>query len=267
MKELLKNKNLIWELSKNDFKKRYAGSSLGRVWAFVQPLVTVVLYYFVFGLIFPGRASLAASGLEVPYVVWLTAGLVPWFFLNEGITTGANAMVEYNYLVKKVVFKVGILPFIKTISASFIHIFFAIVLLAMYFFYGFKPSFQIIQLIYYSFCLFMLILAITYTTSAVTVFFKDLLQIINIALQIGMWGTPILWRLDDISEKYHLLKMIFKFNPIYYVIEGYRLSLFEGTWVHERWLETLVFWGIVGILFLIGAYVFRKLRPLFADVL
>lgn len=264
MKDFKKNKNLIWELSKNDFKKRYAGSSLGRVWAFVQPLVTVILYYVVFGLIFPGRADMAASGLEVPYVLWLTAGLVPWFFLNESITTGANAMVEYNYLVKKVVFKVGILPFIKTISATFIHIFFAAVLLVMYFCYGFKPSFQLIQLVYYSFCMFMLVLAITYTTSAVVVFFKDLLQIINILLQVGMWGTPILWKLSAIPEKYHAF---FKYNPIYYVIEGYRTTLFEGTWVHQRGLETLVFWGIVALLFLIGAYVFKKLRPLFSDVL
>ena len=89
MKELLKNKNLIWELSKNDFKKRYAGSSLGRVWAFVQPLVTVVLYYFVFGLVFPGRAPYES---DIPYALWLTAGLVPWFFINEAVTTGANAM-------------------------------------------------------------------------------------------------------------------------------------------------------------------------------
>ena len=264
MKELLKNKNLIWELSKNDFKKRYAGSSLGRVWAFVQPLVTVVLYYFVFGLIFPGRATLAASNIDVPYVLWLTAGLVPWFFLNEAVTTGANAMNEYNYLVKKVVFKVGILPFIKTISATFIHIFFVCVLLVMYFAYRFKPSIQLIQLVYYSGCLFMLVLAITYTTSAVTVFFKDLLQIINILLQVGMWGTPILWQLDKVPEK---LQPFFRFNPIYYIIEGYRSTLFEGTWIHERWLDTLVFWGIVALLFLIGAYVFKKLRPLFADVL
>ena len=264
MKELLKNKNLIWELSKNDFKKRYAGSSLGRVWAFVQPLVTVVLYYFVFGLVFPGRAPYES---DIPYALWLTAGLVPWFFINEAVTTGANAMNEYNYLVKKVVFKVGILPFIKTISATFIHFFFIFVLLVMYFAYGNKPSFQILQLFYYSFCLFMLVLAITYTTSAVTVFFKDLLQIINILLQVGMWGTPILWNITQIPKKAIFLEPLFRFNPIYYIIEGYRSSLFEGTWIHERWLDTLVFWGIVALLFAIGAYVFKKLRPLFADVL
>jgi len=260
MNDFKKTKNLIWELAKNDFKKRYAGSSLGRVWAFVQPLVTVVLYYFVFGKIMPSRAQ----NTDVPYVLWLTAGLVPWFFLNEAVTTGANAMNEYNYLVKKLVFKVGILPFIKTISATFIHIFFVFVLLVMYFAYRFKPTPQLIQLLYYSFCLFMLVLAITYTTSSVTVFFKDLLQIINILLQVGMWGTPILWQLTMVPER---LRPIFRFNPVYYIIEGYRSTLFEGTWVHERWLDTLVFWGIVALLFGIGAYVFKKLRPLFADVL
>ena len=89
MSEFKKNRNLIWELSKNDFKKRYAGSSLGRVWAFVQPIVTVVLYYFVFGVVLPGRVP---YDNDVPYVVWLTAGLVPWFFFNEAVTTGANVM-------------------------------------------------------------------------------------------------------------------------------------------------------------------------------
>ena len=264
MNTLIKNKNLIWELSKNDFKKRYAGSSLGRVWAFVQPIVTVVLYYFVFGVVLPGRVP---YDNDVPYVVWLTAGLVPWFFFNEAVTTGANVMNEYNYLVKKVVFKVGILPFIKTVSATFIHIFFIFVLLVMYFLYRFKPCFQIIELLYYSFCLFMIALAITYITSAVTVFFKDLLQIINIFLMVGMWGTPILWHIGMVEEKMPALVPFFRFNPINYIIEGYRSALFEGTWVHERWLDTIVFWGIVAVLFAIGAYVFKKLRPLFADVL
>ena len=137
----------------------------------------------------------------------------------------------------------------------------------MYFLYGFKPRIQIIELLYYSFCLFMMALAITYITSAVTVFFKDLLQIINILLMFGMWGTPILWHISQLPAKAQQLEPLFRFNPVNYVIEGYRRALFEGTWVHERWLDTLVFWGIVAVLFAIGAYVFKKLRPLFADVL
>ena len=96
--ELWSNRELIWKLAKNDFKKRYAGSTMGRVWAFVQPVVTVLMYYCVFGLIFPARAQLAASGIEAPYVLWLTAGLVPWFYFSEDIgVSGKKSRFQNQY--------------------------------------------------------------------------------------------------------------------------------------------------------------------------
>ena len=127
MKELFESRKLIWKLSKNDFKTRFAGSTMGRVWAFVQPVITVLMYYVVFDRIFKAKADFAANGMETPYVLWLTAGLVPWFFFNEAIINGMNSLLEYNYLVKKVVFKIDILPMIRVISSVFIHAFFAIV--------------------------------------------------------------------------------------------------------------------------------------------
>ena len=72
---------------------------MGMVWAMVQPVVTVVLYYFVFEVIFQNKATLLASGIEAPYVLWLTAGLVPWFYFSEAIVQGTQALLEYNYLV------------------------------------------------------------------------------------------------------------------------------------------------------------------------
>lgn len=85
-KELYQNRRLIWKLAKNDFKKRYAGSYLGMVWAFVQPVVTVVMYWIVFDRVFDTRSQLVAGGIEVPYVLYLTAGLVPWFYFSEAVT-------------------------------------------------------------------------------------------------------------------------------------------------------------------------------------
>jgi teichoic acid transport system permease protein len=255
---------LIFKLARNDFKKRYAGSIMGSMWAFVQPVVTVAMYYLVFGLIFPSRALLAASGVEAPYVVWLTAGLVPWFFFSEAIGNGTSSLLEYSYLVKKVVFKIDILPIIKVLAASFIHIFFLFVLIILYLCYGFKPSLYLIQLVYYSLCMFVLTLAISYATSAVVVFFRDLTQIINIVLQLGMWGTPILWELGSISEKYRLF---FKLNPVFYIVNGYRDSLFNNKFFWQDPLYTLYFWGLTLVLFLIGFGIFKKLRPHFADVL
>ena len=77
--ELYANRRLIWRLAKNDFKRRYAGSYMGAVWAMVQPVVTVAMYFVVFQVIMDQRIQLAGKGVEVPYLVFLTAGLVPWF--------------------------------------------------------------------------------------------------------------------------------------------------------------------------------------------
>ena len=191
--ELWQNKQLIWKLSTNDFKKRYAGSYLGKIWAFIQPVVTVLMYWIVFDKVFQTRAQLVASGVEVPYVLYLTAGLVPWFFFSEALSNGTSALLEYTYLVKKVVFKISILPLIKVIAASFTHLFFAAVLLVIAGLYGYYPTFYTLQVIYYTACLFVLVLGVCFMTSAVVVFFKDLQQIIGIGLQLGMWATPILW--------------------------------------------------------------------------
>jgi len=126
--ELYQSRHLIWKLAKNDFKKRYAGSYLGAVWAMVQPVVTVAMYYVVFDVIMgTGNAMVP----DKPYVLFLTAGLVPWFYFNEALNNGTNALLEYNYLVKKVVFKISVLPIIKIIAATFIHVFFVLVMLVI----------------------------------------------------------------------------------------------------------------------------------------
>ena len=147
-RELYHSRKLIWKLSKNDFKKRYAGSYLGFVWALVQPVVTVVMYWLVFDKVFNTKAQMLASGVEVPYVLYLTAGLVPWFYFSEAITNGTSALLEYSYLVKKVVFNISILPIIKLVAATFIHLFFVAVLLVVAVCYGYYPTVYTLQVFY-----------------------------------------------------------------------------------------------------------------------
>lgn len=262
--ELYQNRRLIWKLSKNDFKTRYAGSWMGMVWAFVQPVVTIALYYFVFEVVFTSRAQLVSGGIKTPYVLWLTAGLVPWFFFSEAINNGTNALLEYNYLVKKVVFKISILPIIKIIAASFIHMFFVCFMLILYFLYGYPLDLYLLQIIYYSFCMFILVLALSYSTCAIVIFFRDLNQIINIFLQVGMWATPILWNINTFTGK---IQIIFKLNPIYYIVNGYRSALFEKTWFWSDFYSTVYFWIVTLVLFGIGSLIFKKLKVHFSDVL
>lgn len=258
--ELVQSRRLIWKLAKNDFKKRYAGSYMGAVWAMIQPVVTVLMYYIVFEKVIgsPGRGD-----GSVPFVLFLTAGLVPWFYFNEALNNGTNALLEYSYLVKKVVFKISILPIIKIIAASFIHVFFVVVLLIVAACYGYYPTVYTIQLVYYSVCLFVFVLALSYSTCAIVVFFKDLSQIISIALQIGMWATPILWDINSLDSAW---VTILKINPLVYVVNGYRSAVYERQWFWQDFFSTMYFWIFTVVLFGIGAAVFKRLKVHFADV-
>lgn len=259
--ELFQSRHLIWKLAKNDFKKRYAGSYMGAVWAMVQPVVTVLMYYIVFDRVMgnPGRGD-----ADVPFVLFLTAGLVPWFYFSEALNNGTNALLEYNYLVKKIVFKISILPIIKIIAATFIHAFFVLVLLVVAACYGCYPTLYTIQIVYYSACLFVFVLAICYSTCSIVIFFKDLSQIINIALQIGMWATPILWNIDAVDSGW---ATALKINPLVYVVNGYRNAIYGRQWFWQDFFSTMYFWIVTIVLFGIGAVVFKRLKVHFADVL
>ena len=142
-----KNKlNTILQLAKNDIRSRYSNSLLGIVWAFIMPLVTILVFWYVF----------------------------PWIFFVDVVTQGCNCLVEYSFLVKKIKFDVGRIPIIKVLSALFVHAFFVVFLLVMFLVYGYGLTPYALQIIYYSFSVCALGLGLTWLLAAVTVFFKDM---------------------------------------------------------------------------------------------
>lgn len=265
-KELWQNRRMIWRLAKNDFRKRYAGSFLGVVWAMVPPVITVLMYWIVFDRIFGSGPQITADGREVPYVLFLTAGLVPWFFFTDALSSGTSALLEYNYLVKKVLFKISVLPIIKITAALFTHIFFTCVLMLIAVIYGCPPTVHWLQLLYYTVCEFIFVLGVCYTTSAVTVFFRDLQQIISIFIQVGIWATPILWNIRILDNK-PVLRTIIKMNPMCYIVQGYRSAMYEDSFFYDHFYSSTYFWLATVIIFAIGSLIFKKLKVSFADVL
>lgn len=258
-RELYDNRRLVMSLSKNDFKTKFAGSFLGIVWAFIQPVVTILVYWFVFQV---GLKNGGVSGY--PFILWLMAGLVPWFFFSEALNGGTNSLMEYNYLVKKVVFNIDILPMVKIISSIYVHLFFTAFIMILCWCYGYRPDLFSLQIIYYIGCTFVFVLGISYLTSAVVCFFKDLTQIINIILQVGIWLTPIMWDVSILSPK---LEFIFKLNPMYYIVDGFRDALLYKTWVTEKLWWTVYFWIFTILIFKAGTKVFKKLKVHFADIM
>ena len=119
LRDIFKSKRLLIDLAKNDFKSRYLGNYLGILWAFVQPTVMIIIFWFVFQV---GFKSMPVDNF--PFILWLMAGMVPWFFFAESLQSATNSILSNSFLVKKVVFRVSLLPIIQIISALAIHIFF-----------------------------------------------------------------------------------------------------------------------------------------------
>lgn len=258
--EIIRDRKMFLTLVKNDFQARFAGSMLGLFWAYVQPVITIVLYWFVF------QYGLRSGNVSNhPFILFLMSGLIPWFYFSEAWGGATNSLVEYSYLVKKVVFNVGLLPAIKACSALFVHLFFVLIIVALTLVYGYGVDLYLLQLVYYILCTVSLVFAISYVTSAFTAFFRDMTQIVNIILTIGVWITPIMWNPEiTMSSGLHA---VFKLNPMYYIVDGFRDALLDKVWFFDKPAWTLYFWGLTVMIYLIGVKMFNKLKVHFSDVL
>ena len=256
---LVENKFILLGLAKNDFKAKFAKSFLGIIWAFMQPLVTLLVMWFAFQV---GLRNLPVD--NVPFIVWLTPAYLAWSYFSDALVSETNSIVEYKYLLKQVHFRASIIPLVKIISASFVHItFFAFIIFVMLV-YEIPLSVCNIQVIYYFFCMVILLAGLGWLLSAVSVFVGDIGNVVNVIVQIGFWATPICWTDSEIKG---VLKFIIQLNPMYYICQGYRDSFINHVWFWEKPLSFLIFWSIVCVILYGGVKFFRKLRPYFVDAL
>ncbi|MGC2062516.1 MAG: ABC transporter permease [Thermodesulfovibrionales bacterium] len=256
---LYQRRSLIFEMAKRDISTQHVGSMLGFFWTFVNPLIMIFILWLVFSVGFK-----AAPKGDVPFVIWLTAGMAMWNTFAEIISGSTGVIIINSHLVKKVVFPLSILPVVK-LAASFItHAVFLIMLIVLILLYKMPVSLYWLQAVYYFMAMAILALGISWMTASVNVFARDTSQIVNVILQFGFWGTPIFWDIGIMPEK---VRLFLKLNPMFYIVQGYRDSFIYGVPFWHHWEMTLYFWGVTGVVFVLGATIFLRLRPHFADVL
>lgn len=256
---LIQRRHLIFEMAKRDISTNHIGSFLGFFWTFINPLIMIFILWLVFSIGFKA----AAKG-DIPFVIWLTAGLAIWNTFSEAISGSTGVIIGNAHLVKKVVFPLSILPVVKLVGSFITHFIFILLLLILILLYGLPFSVYWLQSLYYFGAMSVLALGLSWITSSVNIFARDTGQIVNVFLQIGFWATGIFWDLSIMPEK---VQTVLKFNPMAYIVQGYRDSFiyFVPFWHH--WEMTLYFWGVTGVIFVLGATIFLRLRPHFADVL
>ncbi len=254
----MKNIKLLFSMVKNDFVNKFSNTSLGAIWGFVSPLVLIALYAIVFEYIM----KLNTSG-TYPYLVWFLPGIVMWTFLNEAILQATNSIREYNYLVKKIVFPIEVIPLIKVFSSVVIALFMLVLVLVISACMGYVPN--ILMLLYYSFSAMFFIISLTRLTSTLAVMLGDFVQIIPVVMQIMFWATPVVWNITTVDQN---IANIVKFNPLAYLICGYRETFTSGDiFFANSYIYTIVFWVINILLFIYSKKVFNKNKDEFADVI
>lgn len=257
--DIVKSRRVLWALAKNDFKVRFLNSFLGVIWAFLQPFVTILVFWFVFQVGFK-----SAPVNDVPFIVWFAPAFLIWSYFAEGLSASTNSVKEYSYLVKKVNFRVSMIPLVKIISSALVHVGFIGLIFFMIWYYDIDFSIYNVQVIYYFICTIVLLVGLGWLLSSVAVFIGDIPNIVNVFIQIGFWITPIFWSPDTMSP---MVQNVLKLNPMFYICRGYRDTFIDHIWFWQRGYTNLYFLVTTTIIFLAGSLIFKRLRPHFADVL
>ncbi len=257
--DIFRNKGLIFELAINDMKARFAAASLGVVWAYVQPLVSIMVFWAVFEI---GFKTPPVSG--APFIIWFAPSFFAWNFFSDAAISGTNCFLEYSYLVKKVNFDISIVPIVKIFSSAFVHISFIAFSFLLLFIYRMPFCIYNIQVIYYFICMLAFLIGMCLIFSSISPFLKDMSYVVSVFIQIGFWTVPIFWSADNMVP---VVRKILMINPMFYICQGYRDAFVDHIWFWERGMIGIWFWIVTILLFMYGVYLFNKLRQQFVDVL
>jgi lipopolysaccharide transport system permease protein len=263
---LSRYRGLIQSLVARELKARYRGSVLGFFWSFINPLLLLLVYSFVFSYVMP-----AAHDPRIePYALFMFCGILPWTWFSSSLAEAAGVLISGGNLIKKVLFPAEILP-IVTVLANMVHFFFGLVILAGFLIWYQRPLnpgelalFPIVVLVQ-----LILTTAFALLLSALTVHFRDIRDILSNLLTFWFFATPIIYAYflfeDPLQPGYQAWKSTaLKLNPFTHLAITYQeILFFQGPVGHLKWLLVL---GAISVVFFLFAYwVFDRLRDTFAE--
>jgi len=250
---------MIRLMAARTIKYRYAGTLIGIFWSFINPLMIILVYWFIFSVGFKIQPA-----NNVPFVLVFFCGLLPWLTFNESLNSTTECIVQNPHLVKKIIFPTEILPFVNLVATWVSHGIMLLILLAVMFFQEFSFSLYNFQFLYYLLGLSVFSLGLGWIFAALNVYFRDVGQVLSVILNLWFWLTPIVWLPEMIPDKFRIFMIL---NPMYYVVEGYKNSfIFHVPFWHD--LKTgLYFWSVSLLTLCVGGVIFRRLKREFAEVL
>ena len=255
LRELWEYRELVYFLTWRDIKVRYKQTVLGAVWAILQPLLTML----VFSLFFGRLAKMPSDG--IPYPLFSMAGLVPWTFFAFGLTQSSNSLIASANMIKKIYFPRLIIPLATVLSGAVDLVLAFGLLLGMMFWHGVHLTANIFYLPLFVLLAFVTSLGVGLWLSALNVKYRDIRYVVPFLVQFWMYATPIAYPSSLLKEPW---RTVFGVNPMVGVVEGFRWSLLgvntqPGPLV---WLSA----AVALLLLISGAFYFRRMERMFADI-
>lgn len=256
--ELCKFRELFYVLAWRDFKVRYKQTIIGASWAFLRPLLTMIVFTVIFGKL----AGLPPQG-DIPYALTVFVAMLPWFFFASSFQQGSNALVANSSMISKIYFPRIIVP-ISSLFVNFIDLCISSLILALLMLYfQFLPSPNVI------FLPFFLLLCATFTIgtilwmSALNVKYRDVRFVVPFIIQFGLYVSPVGFATEAVSDKFRVL---YSLNPMVGVIDGFRWSILGQD--IQLYFPGLALSAVISIAILISGFVFfSKTERKFADVI
>jgi teichoic acid transport system permease protein len=248
------NRHLLTSLVRQELRRTYAGTAGGILWALFTPLVPLLAFVTVFAL----GLRLPLGG--APYVLGFAAAYVPWVLVSSSVTDAAGSVVGHRYLVKRVRFPIEIVPASSIIVRSIPHALLLTLTIVAAAATGSARLPQLLTLPYFYVCGALFALGFGWLVAALTIVARDAQQALTAFINVWFWLTPVAWSATALPPRGQTLLAL---NPAAYVVAGYRYALMPEHFAAPRVSDSLVFWLVTSALLLVGATLFRRLRPYF----
>jgi ABC-type polysaccharide/polyol phosphate export permease len=248
----------VASLVARELKARYRGSVLGFFWSFVNPLLLLLVYTFVFTVVLPGAHP---PELE-PFALFMFCGILPWTWFSSSLLESSTVLISSGNLIRKVLFPAEVLP-IVTVLAGAVHFCLGLPILVAFLLYYRVPVtptdllwFPVVVLVQLT-----LTLGLALLLSALTVHFRDVRDLLSNLLTLWFFGTPIIYALSQVPPQ---VRQILNLNPMTHLVVSYQEVLFTPG-PFTRWLQLLAVGAGSVCVFIVGFFVFDRLRDTLAE--
>ncbi len=261
LKEHISFRQQIFKMAKLDLVKTYRGAALGWLWAIINPVVTIFVYWFSFSI----GLRISKDVSNYPFFLWLIAGVVPWFYMRDMISQGTDCMRKYSYLITKMKFPVSTIPTFFSLSKLSVNLILLLIVVIIYWGMGFPPDIYYLQIPLYVILSFMMFTMWALFAAPIAAMSKDFSNLIRSFVYALFWLSGILW--DSEKVKIVWLRKFLMLNPVTFLVNGFRNAFVKKIWFWQQPKRFGYFIFFLCVMFCFSIWSYKKLKKDIPDVL